>query len=463
MKTISSPFHPVLLLASLMLFTGCTRFEPARVRREQTASFISNLNAKAEAYVNQPLTLTDCIQIAMTNNYDVRRADLDQELARIGRNVAFTAFLPNVAASAGYNAYSKDPRLTSKEFGTAAIDIGMPIFMPSAWFLYASAQHGYAAAGMAAHYTRQNIVLQTTLNYYNVAVQQETIWALESQLEAARETAHRVEGLATEGFITQWEKDQALYQVEAREVELTHARRQLRILRSELLQGLGLSPFTHVELADATDETKRPGGTIEDLVLKALEIHPQLSIADRQVVMKEHAVRQAFCSFIPTVSLFANHEWTGNDLAAHSANWVAGFSGVWTLFDGLANVARYRAAKVERREARLDRENTFLSVIVGVISAEAALNNAIESARLYQRSYDVAAAKYADYDAKAKEGVIPLSDALDARADMDLAQVVLVKSRYQAKIATANLELAMGITLLPEAVAPSAEEPVSEE
>ena len=33
---------------------------------------------------------------------------------------------------------------------------------------------------------------------------------------------------------------------------------------------------------------------------------------------------------------------------------------------------------------------------------------------------------------------------------MDLAQVALVQSRYQEKIAIANLELAMGLTLVSE-------------
>ena len=43
-----------------------------------------------------------------------------------------------------------------------------------------------------------------------------------------------------------------------------------------------------------------------------------------------------------------------------------------------------------------------------------------------------------------------LSDALDARGVMDLAQVALVRSRYQERTALANLELAMGLTQIPE-------------
>ena len=113
-------------------------------------------------------------------------------------------------------------------------------------------------------------------------------------------------------------------------------------------------------------------------------------------------------------------------------------------------MARYKAAKVERQQTQLERENTFLSVMVGVVAAEAAARDAAEGARVRRRAYDVAAAKWADYDAKAREGLLPLSDALDARGAMDLAQVALVQSRYQEKIAVANLELAMGLTLVPE-------------
>ena len=137
-------------------------------------------------------------------------------------------------------------------------------------------------------------------------------------------------------------------------------------------------------------------------------------------------------------------------MAAHSANWVSGFGAAWTVFDGLANVARYKAAKVEREQTELERENTFLSIMVGVVAAEAAVRDAAETAALRRRAYYVAVAKSADYDAKAREGLLPLSDALDARAARDLAQVALVQSQYQERIAVANLELAMGITLVPE-------------
>jgi outer membrane protein TolC len=441
---------PLCAALALLLAAGCGHFEPARARRAQTEDFTNSLVRQAEALLTHDLTLDDCIRIAMTNNYEVRLADLRTELQRIGKNVAFTAFLPNVAVSAGYSAYAKQPNaMTEKRFESFTLEAGWPIFMPSSWFLYAAARHGFASAEIAAHYVRQGIVLQTSMNYYEALVQQETVNALATQLDAARENAERIASLAQEGFFRSWEADQARFQAESREAELNSARRRLAVVRGELLAGLGLAPDAPLRLAEAGAAGAAPTSAVDTLVLQALEGHPSLALADRQVVIREHQVRQAFCDFLPTLSLFATRTWSGNDLAEHSANWLSGLNGAWQLFDGLANVARYKAGKVALRQSELEREAGFLNVMIQVIAAHAAMRDAAEAAALRQRAYDVAAARFADYDARSREGLLPVSEALDARGVMDLAQVALVRSRFQERIAIASLALAMGDTPVP--------------
>ena len=58
----------------------------------------------------------------------------------------------------------------------------------------------------------------------------------------------------------------------------------------------------------------------------------------------------------------------------------------------VANVARYKAARVERRRSELERESTFLNVMAQVIAAEAAVNDARGSTD-QAGAYEVAAAK----------------------------------------------------------------------
>jgi outer membrane protein len=463
------PAATLLLLAA----SACTSFDPARARADHTSALRDDLAARLAAVPARPLSLDDCLRIAVSNNYAARRADLDLELARLGKNVAFTAFLPQLAVSSGYTSrdYANIMGATAagelitgpKRDSSTSLTAAWPVFMPSTWFLYAAARHGYAAANVAAAYTRQNIVLQTTSAYCDVLVQLDTIAALETQLDAAQRLADRLSGLAAEGLVASWEEEQANFQLLARQSELDAASRRLALLRATLLQTLGLPPDAPIELSGDTGESRLPEGTLEDLVLLALETHPQLLLADRQVVMKEHAVRQAFCAFLPTLSLSATHVWGGEDLAFDAVGWMTGFSAAWQVFSGFANLARYRAAKVERAQTELERENTFLSVIVSVISARNALEDARAAVALRQKAFDVLSAKADDFASRAEEGLLPLHEALDARAERDLAQVELVRSRCLERVAVANLELALGITPLPAPDPPSQESHPSQE
>ena len=434
-----------LLLATLL--SGCASFDADRIRSGQTADFTNRLAAASAELLAQPLTLDESIAIALTNNYEVRKADIDRNLALLGRKTAFAAFLPQVSAAAGYNAFDKDPKTSSRRFETEEISVGMPIFMPSTWFLYEAAKHGFAAGEISANYARQSIVLRTTDAFCNVLVQQGVVRATAAQLDAARRNADRVRGLAGEGIVANWEGEQAAYLAESRLVQLHQAERRLAVLRAQFLAVLGLAPnadFTLVPPAEPM--TPDDDETVEGLVAFALANHPLLSLSDREVAAKESGVRQAFCGLIPTATLFGRQSWSGNEVMTVSPNLVTGFNAAWDVFSGVT-IAKYKASKAELEKSRLERENTFLTVIVNVVSAEAAWRDALEAKAIAKRAFDVASEKYADYDARSREGLVPLADALDALAAKDLAQVELVKLTYAERTAKAALDFATGKTV----------------
>ena len=437
----------VLRVLCVCLFgcAGCVSFDAAEARHSQTEAFTNELSRLEAEWLAEPLSLPRCLEIAMTNNYEVRKADLDAQLGRFARDMAFSAFLPQVSASVTRIDYDKDPVLNSQHFTSGGVDVGLALLMPSTWFLYDEARHGRAAAELAAGYVRQGVALQTTAAFYGVLVQEKLVAAAERQLAAARETAARVEGLAREGFARPWERDQARYLVEAREAQFGAARRALTVKRGDLLRAMGLSPLAKISLVPPTEEPLPALEPLEDLVLRALETNPQLPIADRQVVMKENAVRRAFCEFLPNLSAFGQWSFTGNKVMnPPSNNFDWGFRGTWDIFNGFRSVADVRAAKAERRKAELARENTFLSVMAGVISARAAVEDAAAGAAGSRRAWEVAAGKAEDLMARAKEGLEPVSDALDAEAARDTAEAEMLRAAYTERVARANLDFAIG-------------------
>ncbi|MGI6494500.1 MAG: hypothetical protein ACOX5G_00115 [Kiritimatiellia bacterium] len=176
-----------------------------------------------------------------------------------------------------------------------------------------------------------------------------------------------------------------------------------------------------------------------------------LSIADRQVVMQEHAVRQAFTAFLPVLNLTAAGTWTGNDLADARLELD---DGLRRHMEGLQRAGQRQPATRRQGSSggRASSSANPRSSTSWRRSSPPRRRSAMPSRRHGSGSAPTRwpPPRYADYDAKSREGLLPLSDALDARADMDLAQVAMVKSRYQERIALAALDLAMGVTLIPE-------------
>lgn len=438
----------LLIFALSLLALGCASFDEEKARHSQVEEFGQLLLEKEEAFLREPLSLERALEIAVTNNYEVRKAEIDRELGKIARKTAFAAFLPQISASAGYNSYDRDPKISSRHFDTQELSVGMPIFMPSTWFLYAAAKHGYAMSGISANYTKMAIKLKVTDAFCNVLIEEDLIKAYEVQLEAAKESAKRIEGLADAGLAKDWEADAAKLLEKTRQNDLESAKRKLVVLKATLLEALGLSPASTAKLSllPLDDISETDGQSLEALIDFALTNHPLLRIADRQVVMKEHSVRQAFAALIPGVSIFCKKSWTGNELNSVSPTLVSGFSAAWDIFSGVS-IAKYSASKTELNKTKLERENTFLSVMVNVISADAALKDAQSGVAIAKRAYEIATKKAEDYEAKSREGLIPISDALDAEGERDMAQVSYLKLLYAKRLAQASLDFAVGNNL----------------
>lgn len=439
--------HLLLILNTVVLcFTaGCVSFDPQDERQNQTSEFLNDLQEKQASILAKPLSLEMCIATAMTNNYEVRLAALDTELGQVARNVSFSAFLPQITAAAGYSVYSKDPVTMSDKYGHGSIDVSLPIIAPSSWYLFDAVKHSQEAAALAESYVRQAITLDTTTRYFEVLIQEQLVTAIEAQVAAAEAENNRVQGLFNEGFARDWERSQAAALLTDRRHALEQANNNLRVAKAKLLEAMGLNPLVEISLEKTVAPSIKPDGIIEELVLKALEQHPELAIADRQVVIKENEVRQAFCEFIPVVSLFTSFSFTGNEVGNPPSNNISyGFNGAWTIFKGFYNVGNYKRSKLERTRSEYEREKTFLSIITRVVAAEAAVREAHNASELAKAQLAVAKAKAQDYAARAGEGLIKYSDALDAKAALDAAEVVNVRASFAEQIAIENLRYVMG-------------------
>ena len=345
----------------------------------------------------------------MENNYDVRLADLDTRLAGLGKDVAFSAFLPQVTLGADWIKWDKPPPMTDRDYATGSLSVAMPLVMPSVWFMYASQSEREAQAEAVAHYVRQGICFETMVAYYDCMISDDEVKVMELQVKTARETAERVRGLAAEGLAREWEGRQADAQLLAREAELAASKRNYVNRKGTLLNLMGLPPDYSYETLKLSGDIGEPHDGDSDLgtlVLTALASHPELELADREMVIRENELRMAIADFLPTLAGFANATWTTSD-SSLSANRSGGLGSVWNVFDGFANVSGYRTADVQSEKSGLAREQTFLRIMLDVLVARNSVDDACGNAGVLALVYDASRMKYEDYNARQRQGLIP--------------------------------------------------------
>ncbi len=449
-----SIYTRLLPFALLIFACGCASIKDvSEFRRERIDEYQNKLDER-KPLVEGTLSLEQCVGLAMRYNYDVQQASLKKKLSRMDRNMAFAAFLPSADGTASYTQWEfaqsmHGMQMSDRRYKNSAGNITMPLLLPSAYFMFQNSRMGVTVSKIAAHYTRQLVILQTTNAYYQVLITQKQIKTLESQVEAAKQLHERLKGLADNGLATNWQQGEAEFLFTARTASLDIARRKLVADKAALLQVMGMPPFVDIQLEDAKEPVELPRESLEEMVALALQRHPSLGIADQKGVIAENNVRGAIAEFLPVVSAIGTGTWTTDSFVDHAHLVHGTLVASMDIFKGFARWFNYKSAKYRRQAAKLDSESTALSVMLEVVKARNSLLDAESSFAIAEAEHKFIKEKYDDYEAKYKSGLIPIHELLDTQSDLFDAESYLDKAYYMTYLAKVQLDLALGTLEVP--------------
>ncbi len=445
------------LTAVFCLLQGCATFPGLSSRLDDRDAFLDALDERTDAALAQdhPFTLDRCIAVALENNLDVKKADLEARLAKLNRRIAFSNFLPEISLSYNHTELNEAPG--SAIFGSmkttvqdrivneTAMNAQMPIFAPATWFLYALHRRGEEIGTIAADYTRQMIALQITGLYFQSLAVEEAQRVLEARHAAAKALAKEVEAFHGEGMATDADLAQIRVLVLAQENECARNARAKDRCLAELLTAMGLSPAAKLQLAPSTP-LEKPEGSLEEWLLESLLNHPRLAAADRLAAIEREKVRIALADFLPALVGFASRSHTSNSFMAYPYASAFGFAGVMSIFNGFANVNEYRAARVEQEKAFLTREQESLALMLEVVRAHSRLEDSQADLKLAEAASTASEMMLKEETAKMREGLLRPSEMLDSAARHDAALVNAVAARYQNEVMIALARNVLGAT-----------------
>ncbi len=307
------------------------------------------------------------------------------------------------------------------------------------------------AAGWSAEQTALELRFHARISYWSAVAAAAAVEVAKAQRRRAERLLDDSRALRAAGMAVDADVFAGEARVAAADVDLIRAQTEDEQALAGLRSLLGLDRGTTIVLADARTETvpAAPGG-LEQLEAEALTERPELKIADARIGGLGARERAVNAARRPAVALsgqwmvarpnqrFLPLEDAWND------SWRVGVLASWQLFDGNRTRAQAATVRAERDAVSGDRGELERRLKLEVETSRLELGAALDAVPAADASRRAAAAWEESSKERYAAGLAPISEMLDAQADLTAAEVARIRTRVAAWIAEAALQRAVG-------------------
>jgi outer membrane protein len=225
----------------------------------------------------------------------------------------------------------------------------------------AGARERLMMANVGFNATHQKIVFEVTDRFYKFGTARQKVLVGQSALEAARTVEQAVQARVDNGLATKPELLQAQQQSAQADFDLEAALGAESDARVALVESIGVLPTVPLKVADLGQSASlgEIGGSVDELIAKALSQRPDLVAKLANVRAKEHEIRKVRSEYFPKITLDGHVSDSHLDVSiadspffgdTHSTYGVFVTAEV-PIFDGFARQHKMEVAEAELRGA----------------------------------------------------------------------------------------------------------------
>lgn len=443
------------------------------------------------------LSLDSCRTLAIRNNKELRMADMKQRAAWYERKAAFTKYLPRVSATGAYLHTDKEISLLSDEqkstlgnlgttvgslipalesmtstlngvgsglaealhtdtrnMGAVTVMLTQPVYMGGKIVAYNRiTRYAEQIAARQHDLALQEVIIEVDEVYWQIVSLQNKKRLAESFLKLVQKLDNDVQQMITEGVATKADGLSVKVKVNEAKVALIQVDNGLSLSRMLLCQLCGLEMDTPITLADEnTDTITIPmfsATTMAD-VQTAFAHRPELHALSLSTDIYKEKVRLTRAEFMPTVVLTGG--WLGSNPSVFNS-FERQFKGMWNV-GVMVNIPivtwgercyKVKAARAEERLALYRLEETREKVELQVSQSRQKVEEACERLHTATRSREEADENLRYATLGLQEGVIPVSNVLEAQTAWLSAHSEYVSAQIDLRLADLYLHKSLGI------------------
>lgn len=336
--------------------------------------FLSTL----QGFSQEILTKKEALKITLENNFGIKIANNNLEVAKNNTSIYNTGFLPTVAVSSGAN-YRRDNQDVTFQDGTsrsidgavtksynAGVNVNYTIFDGlGRKYNYQQLKETYNLSELQAKETIENTYLQLFTSYFQIARLSENTNNLSEALSISKKRFERAKYQYDYGQATKLEMLNAEVDVNNDSILLITAKQQLNNVKRGLNIILGIEKEVNYKVETEVDFIKMMN--FDDLQQKTLANNSVLKQNEQNVAISEFNIKINKTNYLPTLDVNTSYGWNKSEnpatsflAGATSSGLNAGLSLSWSLFDGGATKTRVANAKIalDNQQILLDQQKT---------------------------------------------------------------------------------------------------------
>ena len=480
--------------------------------------------------IGATLSLDEAVQMARENNPNFLMVENDRDLAAWVQREAYAGFLPTANTSfSGQYLAPGSPSFGIFDAGDLGLDVTDYYFSGynlslgytlsgRTFFEVGSAKANSRATEAGIRAAEYNLESAVTAQYLIALRARDAVEVAQRQLDRANENLELAQARVDVGAVIPTDGKQAEVEEGRARVALIEAESLSRTEKLRLVEQLGIRNTGDFDLVSEF-QIFQPTWRREELVDRAMTIHPQLRAYEAQESAGKARARQAWSSYFPTLNLQAT--WSGrareigesgyllnqyregirgaqqnclfwNELASGLSGPLTGYpsdcSGLvassdreaqilaandvfpfdlqpepmslyvqlsFPIFQGFSRHRQIEEARVYAEDARYNRRAEELRLQTAVTQAYDELLTAVEVVGIEERNREVANEQLALAQERYRLGAATFLELLEAQSSVAAAERDYLNARYRFHGALWALEAAVGERLLQETELPN--------
>jgi outer membrane protein len=412
-------------------------------------------------------SLLEVYDLAAQSDPTIRAAEATRLATREARPQAWSAFLPNISANAGWSGTTSGQDtavspLTGQVTGLASTTRGgswgisavESVNLPNALRALKRTDYTLAQADITYHSAELDLVSRVATRYFNVLAAKDTLSAAQSNLDSLNQQLERAEKRFEVGLSAITDVQEARAQRDRANATVISSKRVLATNQELLREVTGTDVGTLAAPGDDMPLLVPDPQSEDEWVQKALD--GNLALANNRIALEtaSYDVGTQKLTRFPTITLGANYRNTNqySDFKALGAdNTTNAWSGTWLslgvtvpLFTGGLNSSRIRQAVYQQRAARERVEQSTRETERAARDAYLGLQSAITQVDANKQALESARLALQATEAGFDVGTRTTIDVLTSRNTLLTAEQSYALSRYNYIQSIITLKTATG-------------------